>query len=245
MKNYIIGIAGVKGSGKDTVASMINYIFAVGIARANYSEWIIKQDSFNLNYNDRIIHFADVMKDVLSIMYSIPRNLFDDRKFKDDLYYNIKSGKFAALNTNSRSKHFIITIDMLKSTNLSTILNGNTECPVYIKLRTLMQYFATDVCRNNLADDIWIRSAMNRIVDKATSRNICIVPDIRFNNEANAIKCNNDSLYGGVIKIIRDSCEQDNHASETQNFDADFVIENNGNIIKLFYKVLQICQTIK
>lgn len=243
MKNYIIGIAGVKGSGKDTIASMINYIFAVGISKANYAEWILKQDSFDCTNRDRILHFADSLKDVLSIIYGIPRNYFDDRNYKDEYYFNLRSRKFVN-DLGVRNNAHVITIGDLNILSLNEWLCSVTHTQVYIKLRTLLQYFGTNVCRRHLGGDIWIKAAMNRIVDKATSRHICIVPDVRFENEANAIKCNDASLYGGVIKIIRDSCEKDNHASETQTFDADFVIENNGTIINLFYKVLQICQTI-
>ena len=54
MKKFIIGIAGAKNSGKDTVASMINYIFAVGVTRASYAEYLIKRTSIDNTYKDRI-----------------------------------------------------------------------------------------------------------------------------------------------------------------------------------------------
>ena len=73
MKNYVIGIAGQKHSGKDTVASMINYIFAIGISRVSYSDYLIRKASIEYTYKDRIVHFADGLKDVLSIIYNIPR----------------------------------------------------------------------------------------------------------------------------------------------------------------------------
>ena len=50
MKNYIIGIAGQKNSGKDTLASMINYIFSAGVTRANYSDWITKRITYDNKY---------------------------------------------------------------------------------------------------------------------------------------------------------------------------------------------------
>lgn len=243
MKNYIIGIAGLKGSGKDTVASMINYILHVGITKAQYSEWILRQVAYDALNKDRILHFADSLKDVLSIIYGIPRNLFDDRNYKDEYYFNLRSRKFVN-NLGIRNNAHVITIGDLDKLNINELLCSITHSQVYIKLRTLLQYFGTNICRTHLGDDIWIKAAMNRIVDKAYTRKLCIVPDIRFENEANAIKCNNDSLYGGIIRVIRDNCEKDNHSSETQSFEADFVIENNGNIVKLFYKVLQVCQNL-
>ena len=184
MKNYIIGIAGTKNSGKDTVASMINYIFAVGVTRASYGNYIIKKKHTYDFYKDRIIHFADGLKDALSIIYNIPRDKFDDRDAKDNMYYNIKSCKFVPSNI-VENKHNveIITIDRLKNFNINTILRCSENRLVYIKLRTLMQYFGTDVCRNLLSDDIWIRQTMNKAVNIAETRKLCIIPDVRFAND--------------------------------------------------------------
>ena len=243
MKNCIIGIAGVKGSGKDTVASMINYILHVGITKAQYSEWILRQVAYDALNKDRILHFADSLKDVLSIIYGIPRNLFDDRNYKDEYYFNLRSRKFVN-DLGIRNNAYVITIEDLNKLTINEWLSSVIQSQVYIKLRTLLQYFGTNVCRTHLGDDIWIKAAMNRIVDKAYTRKLCIIPDVRFENEANAIKCNNDSLYGGIIRVIRNECKKDNHSSETQSFEADFIIENNGTIVKLFYKVLQVCQNL-
>ena len=73
---------------------------------------------------------------------------------------------------------------------------------------------------------------------------ICNSP-FRFANEANAIRNNDKLLYGGLIKINRDNQDLDEHNSERINFDVDFEIDNNGNLMQLFYKVLEICQKIK
>ena len=40
-KVTIVGIKGFKGSGKDTVASMISYILHDGIMKANYDTWLL------------------------------------------------------------------------------------------------------------------------------------------------------------------------------------------------------------
>lgn len=245
MKNYIIGIAGTKNSGKDTVASMINYIFAVGVTRASYGNYIIKKKHTYDFYKDRIIHFADGLKDALSIIYNIPRDKFDDRDAKDNMYYNIKSCKFVPSNI-VENKHNveIITIDRLKNFNINTILRCSENRFVYIKLRTLMQYFGTDVCRNLLSDDIWIRQTMNKAVNIAETRKLCIIPDVRFANEAEAIQSRDASLYGGLIMINRNSSGSAEHSSENVKVVADFNIDNNRSLMMLFYQVLAICQKI-
>lgn len=244
MKNYIIGIAGRRNAGKDTVASMINYIFNVGVSKATYNEYVVKKNYYDIN-NDRIIHFADIIKDILSNIYSIPRKYFDDRKYKDELWYCINSNTFIPENSRYTDKDiFIVEIDTLKSFSLNTIINTNKNKNVCIKLRTLMQYFGTNICRNNLDNDICIKATMNKAVDIAETRKICIIPDVRFANEAKAIQCNSSSLYGGVIKINIDNCDIIEHESEIIDIDYNFEINNNGSLLQLFYKVLEICQTL-
>lgn len=246
MKNFVIGIAGVKNSGKDTVASMINYIFAAGVSKAKYQDWVIKQTAYDSNYKDRIIHFADPLKDILSIMYNIPRYKFDDREYKDELWYCFETNSFLNERTVINGNYNVITIVSINNYgSLKASFAGKYKENNVIKLRTLLQYFGTNICRNNLNDDIWIRSAIGKIVTKAESRRLCIVPDVRFANEADALRISNDSLYGGVIEVRRnDVGDTDNHDSETIDFGVDEVIENNGTKMALFYKVLSYVEFI-
>ena len=108
-----------------------------------------------------------------------------------------------------------------------------------------MQYFGTDICRNHIDNNIWINSTMSKAINIAINRTLCIIPDVRFSNEANAIRNNSKLFYGGLIKINRDNIDKDDHSSEHIYFNADFEIDNNGNLMQLFYKVLHICQKIK
>jgi hypothetical protein len=61
-----------------------------------------------------------------------------------------------------------------------------------------------------------------------------IVTDIRFQNEADAIR----SLGGDIVKIVRISNENiDNHISEQHDFLPDIIVYNNGNIQDLQNKL--------
>lgn len=245
MKNYVIGIAGTKNAGKDTVASMINYIFAVGVTRASFSDYLISKINITTKYSDRIIHFADPLKDVLSIIYNIPRECFDDRLYKDELWYNLRNNKFVEEKHIIKDCSILIRIEDLKYYDISSYFNNCVDSiNLYIKLRTLLQYFGTNVCRNCLQGDIWVKSALAKIIDKASERTLCVVPDIRFENEAKAIQKKEQLFYGGVILVKRDNSEQTEHPSEDINFDCDFQINNNSSLTNLFYKVLSICQQI-
>lgn len=246
MKNFVIGIAGAKNSGKDTVASMINYIFAAGVSKAKYQDWVIKQAVYDNEYKDRIIHFADPIKDILSIMFNIPRKYFDDRIYKDVYWYNIRAGYFANIDKNRITSEVLLTIkDLEKGFTIPQLIDNYGGKHVYVKLRTFMQYFATNICKSYFGEDIWIRSAMSKIVDIAESRRLCIVPDVRFANEAEAIMTDSDSLYGVVIMVKRDNHVEPEHCSEIIDFKCNFEIDNNSNLFQLFYKVLNICQMLK
>lgn len=246
MKSYIIGIAGAKNSGKDTVASMINYIFAIGITKANYRDWITKQPIYDRQHKDRVKHFADPLKETLSKLYNIDLPYFYVRKYKDDFWYCINNKKFVDDNYLLRDSKNSIPIDILdlQEHDLSYYISEYKDKNIYIKLRTLMQYFGTDICRKYLDEDFWIKRAIDEIYEKAKARRLCLVPDVRFANEANSIKFDNDSLYGGLIKINRNNNSKDYHSSETFDFDVNYIINNDGNKMVLFYKVLEICQEI-
>lgn len=249
MKSYIIGLAGNKGCGKDTVASMINYIFAVGITKAKYFDWVLRRVSYDKTYKDRIIHFADSLKDCLSIIYNIPRQYFDDRQYKDEMYYSFITGTFINKNavTQRGDGYYVLTNEILKHSSIRQEIEESETLHPLITIRTLMQYFGTNVCRENLGRNIWIKSAISKITDVAAGRRLCIVPDVRFTNEAAAIHRNTPSLYGRVVRITRNTDntgERDYHDSEIIAFSTDYSITNNGTMAELFFKVLDICQKI-
>ena len=241
MKSFIIGIAGQKNSGKDTVASMISYITNVGIAKANYQEWITKKAIYDLKFKNHIIHFADSLKDCISIMYGIKRRYFDIRDYKDNQWYCFKSRRFITYQEAVEGKYHIIEMNDLYNQSLREIISeAKADC--VIQLRTLLKYIGTDICRNYLDDNIWVTSTMLKAHAIADESNYCIIADVRFANEANAIM--KSSLYGGVIVINRHNDDEIDHPSETIDFEGKYYIDNNGSKLQLFYKVLQIMQNI-
>jgi hypothetical protein len=125
--------------------------------------------------------------------------------------------------------------------------------------RWIMQYWGTEVCRNNFHQDIWVASIENKL--RQTSDNI-VITDCRFTNELDAIK----SAGGITVRVergpkpewyddamalnkgpshigwalARESLEKFNiHASEYSSvgLEYDHVIENNGTIDELYRKV--------
>lgn len=229
-KVTIVGIKGFKGSGKDTVASMISYILHDGIMKANYDTWLLYHKNGFVENDEIIIHFADKLKDDISEFCGIDRKLLDKQEIKENYYYNFKTG---IVSTNIKDADYVIN-NALEFDNLSTLLLLNTN--VSIKIRTLLQYYGTNVIRNHFWHKAFINYTMNKAFDIRNSKGQCIIADARFeNDECEAIK----QCGGKIIRVDR-RVNNDNHESEQIKISQDdYVIDNTGTLVGLFYKVLK------
>lgn len=228
-KVTIVGIKGFKGSGKDTVASMISYILHDGIMKASYDTWLLYHKNGFVENDEIIIHFADKLKDDISEFCGIDRKLLDRQEIKENYYYNFKTG---IVSTNIKDIDCVINT-VLEYDNLSTLLLLNNN--VSIKIRVLLQYYGTNVIRNHFWHEAFIRYTMNKAFDIKNSKGQCIIADARFEDECMAIK-----YYGGKIIRVDRKVNNDNHESEQIKISQDdYVIDNTGTLVGLFYKVLK------
>lgn len=228
-KVTIVGIKGFKGSGKDTVASMISYILHDGIMKATYDTWLLYHKNDFIENDEIIIHFADKLKDDIAAFCNIDRKLLDKQEIKENYYYNFKTG---IVSTNIKDVDYIIN-NALELDNLSTLLLLNTN--VSIKIRTLLQYYGTNVIRNHFWHNAFVHYTINKAFDIRNKLGQCIIADARFDNEYNVIK-----VCGGKIIRVDRRVNNDNHESEQIKIcDDDYVIDNTGTLVGLFYKVLK------
>lgn len=228
-KVTIIGIKGFKGSGKDTVASMISYILHDGIMKANYDTWLLYHKNGFVENDEIIIHFADKLKDDISEFCGIDRKLLDKQEIKENYYYNFKTG---IVSTNIKDADYVIN-NALEFDNLSTLLLLNTN--VSIKIRVLLQYYGTNIIRNHFWYNAFVHYTINKAFDIRNKLGQCIIADARFDNECNVIK-----VCGGKIIRVDRRVNNDNHESEQIKIcDDDYVIDNTGTLVGLFYKVLK------
>lgn len=228
-KVTIVGIKGFKGSGKDTVASMISYILHDGIMKATYDKWLFFHKNGFVENNEIIIHFADKLKDDISEFCGIDRKLLDRQEIKENYYYNFKTG---IVSTNIKDIDCVINT-VLEYDNLSTLLLLNNN--VSIKIRALLQYYGTNVIRNHFWHNAFVHYTINKAFDIRNKLGQCIIADARFDNECNVIKV----CGGKIIKVDR-RVNNDNHESEQIKIcDDDYVIDNTGTLVGLFYKVLK------
>lgn len=235
-KRVIVGIKGTKGSGKDTVASMIHYIMAVGVTAANMDGWEIYNKSPKDELDVPTLHFADKIKDDLSLILNINRSCFDDSKYKDELYYHFRTGSFITEKNVKFGNIFLITNEILNNVTLAQIrLEYKDDC--VIKLRTLMQYYGTEVMRNHIGKEVWVNSTINKAIQHRDYYGYAVIADVRFVNEWQAVR----NVGGKIVHVVRGRLEDKvEHSSEyITSSSSDYEIENNGNLMGLFYKVLE------
>lgn len=236
-KVTIVGIKGFKGSGKDTVASMISYILHDGIMKASYDTWLLYHKNDFIENDEIIIHFADKLKEDIAEFCNIDRKLLDKQEIKENYYYNFKTG---IVSTSTKEVFYVIdncNDAILKYNDLASYLvlyNNN----VSIKIRVLLQYYGTNIIRNHFWKEAFIRYTMNKAFDIKNSKGQCIIADARFENECKAIK----DCGGMIIRVDRKSSNDnhESHESEQITINKDnYVIDNTGTLVGLFYKVLK------
>jgi len=235
-KRIIVGVKGTKGSGKDTVADMIRYIMAAGTTQASYDNYIWFTKNRDGELDVPILHFADKIKDDLSLILNINRTCFDDSKYKDELYYHFRTGSFITEKNVNFGNIFLITNEILNNVTLAQIrLEHKDDC--VIKLRTLMQYYGTEVMRNHIGKEVWVNSTINKAIQYRDYYGFAVIADVRFVNEWQAVR----NVGGKIVHVVRGRLEDKvEHSSEyITSSSSDYEIENNGNLMGLFYKVLE------
>lgn len=117
------------------------------------------------------------------------------------------------------------------------ITDENKESPIawapHLTPRLLMQTVGTEWGRA-MDPDLWVKSFINRV-----NGNI-VAPDVRFENEASAIR----NAGGLMIHVQRNIVHDDSHASEAGvgvRFDlGDILITNNGSVEALMMQATRI-----
>lgn len=97
--------------------------------------------------------------------------------------------------------------------------------------RELLQKLGTEALRNGLHDDVWIMA----LFSEWRPNKKWVVTDVRFPNEAQAIK----DKGGILIRVERPGTATGTHASETalDNHSFDLTIENTGTLYDLYNKI--------
>jgi energy-coupling factor transporter ATP-binding protein EcfA2 len=250
----LIGIAGKKQSGKNTVANILHGIvlkeqgmiseYTISpdgqllIKTDEILEWaefdITRKDNEFISYAERAMYpyvklysFADSLKTICIDLFEIPpENVFGTNEQKDQPVEHLRWENMPGV---------MAPIDW--SIRQDCVVSGYTQYPERYNLqlkddgpmtaREFMQHFGTDIMRK-IWEPIWCQNTVNRITEEQSE--LAIVADVRFPNEVDVIK---DA--GGIVIKLNRNLFKDEHPSETQldkknykqkNF--DYVIENQG-----------------
>lgn len=106
-----------------------------------------------------------------------------------------------------------------------------------LSVRQILQRFGTESMRNNFGDNFWIKKAQV-YVDNLSGDQILVIPDVRFENEADF--CRDNGILIHVERPDADGVVGDaNHASESgiQFQNGDYHINNNGSLEELYTQV--------
>ena len=113
--------------------------------------------------------------------------------------------------------------------------------------RKIMQLFGTEFVRVHFGSDFWTKR-LDQVVKEGEENfylEYVIVPDVRFQNEADFIK----SKGGVLLKVVRPDnpfAIESSHASEAEvnSIQADYVISNISDLGQLENKVLSLIKEI-
>jgi hypothetical protein len=181
----IIGLYGAQGSGKDTIANIM-------VAKHGFVK----------------ISFASALKDVVSILFSWPRDMLEGDTTESRLWRETEDPDWSQ----------------------KTGITGFSP-------RKALQYVGTDLMRNQLYANIWTHIVENRIsmILEANNNAKIVITDCRFLNEIEMLKkFRAKRIDVFIIKVERPSTkiEEQNHMSETQYLEhkIDMTLINNSTI---------------
>lgn len=231
----IIGISGYAGSGKDTVAKVIQYCMSPcsdpnGGRYRTYDQFISMGGGSDLRdfdhhyYTDwEIKKFAGKLKEIASMLTGISVHKFEDQEFKKTTL----GPEWAVWKTEDGNPP----------------KQGNAGIAKFMTVRDFMQKLGTDGLRTGLHENVWLNALFADYhcvpADQAPGGWDCdnwIISDCRFPNEAQAIK----DRGGIIIRVLRPGNDPANrHDSETalDTYDFDDTIYNDGTIEDLIPKV--------
>ena len=219
----IVGISGKMGSGKDTIADIIQALtYEGGRENIGFAEDLMVMIINRKSKSDsewEIKKYADKLKYITSILIGCSRIEIEDQEFKatplgEEWDYLDKDG----------------------------VIQKRTP-------REILQLIGTEGGRNLIHKDIWVNAMFSNYKSGSKANGekglpSWIITDVRFFNELVSIK-----KRGGItirVNRINTGKELSLHSSETALDDAegfDYTIDNNGSLGDLISKTEKILQS--
>lgn len=239
MSQQIIGLAGRKGSGKDTAKNFILglHLIALGIVKENFSinpkGMLVVSDLFGDKEQEGIFDVNRQTPDMEAFLFEHVDTFVKVYNFADllkqDVCMRILGLTHEQCYGTDDQKNSLTNLkweDMpgMKEYNVPHHIQQEItgKC---MTAREVMQYVGSDIFRK-MYNNVWVDSTMRRIKEEESSTAILV--DCRFPNEVDGIQ----QAGGKVVRLTRNPYN-DQHISETAldptNFDwskFDFVLDN-------------------
>lgn len=114
-----------------------------------------------------------------------------------------KNGTIAAKISFASAVKIDLDVFLKEKLNISAFTEKTEEKNI---IRPLLVAYGTDVCRNNIDKDFWVKKIQKRVETNIKNNIITIIPDVRYKNEIQWIK----NLGGYVIHVSRCGIEPAN-----------------------------------
>ena len=256
-RNLIIGFEGDAGAGKDTCASMFEYICEVGIHKATCAEWMTRY-KINNKKTYSVLHFADPLKDLCSNITGLNRDLFELHQYKDELWWKYGTDKFITEDElNKLNNICIISPTVNNSISEQLFIARKNKQESYIKLRKILQFVGTEMFRNLYDNNYWTNLTVENVLKTYKQYNYAFIADVRFKEEITNLKINIheriQTANRPIIKFINigkednfaENITKDNHISAKRLNKFDYYICNKKiDFIPLFIKCIKLYENI-
>lgn len=256
----IISISGYKGSGKNTVAAIIQYYTSKEPYQVSLQEYIMsKWLHTSQNNNWEVKSFATKLKKICALLLDVPVENFEDQKFKESVLPEMWAcWKLTFQTEHNDIEHSIwkvfSTEDEAREYMDNNYIVGGTLKHFIPTYREVLQFVGTNLFRNQFHPDVWVLSLFNdykstylnnlwynnkgvyevteqdEIIHKPEFPN-WIIADTRFPGELKAIQERN----GICTRVYREdlgSQPRDLHESETAlgGYAFDWIFMNTEDI---------------
>ena len=251
---HLIGISGKIGSGKDTVGKLIQYFTSPEFPEISYKKYC-KLKTVYPKY--QIKKYADKLKDIVCLLIGCTREQLEDQEFKNTplgkewlRWFCVDVNGYKEIFYNQKDAEAYQKYWQEPTRNISII-------PASLTPRLLLQLLGTDCGRKIIHENIWINALFADYRTQVDfNKNLpqnCnwIITDVRFPNEADAIK-----ERGGILVRLTRSIPVESevavHPSETalDNYDNygkgfDYILDNQGTEEELYDKVYNMLIELK
>jgi hypothetical protein len=254
----IVSISGKVGSGKDTVANILQYLYydASLSNLKRHEEYIISDvlADWDVNFFQtkrkttwETVRAADKLKSCVCTITDCSRSDLEDREFKEKelgeewrIHFNYHTA--FVIDNNFRNakmgKLFFTRQEALEERAEAFLKNGiNLETHTEVLTRrTLMELLGTDCGRNIIHPNIWINGFKSKYNHYLNPMWVC--PDTKFLNEYKNYK----SIQPNMVSVGIDKTVDKNYNSdkELNLIPIDCIINNNGTRVELIQQVIKL-----